>query len=177
MPFTKGTLRLKNHVVMAPMTRSRALNNLPNAAMATYYKQRSGAGLIVTEGTAPSPEGLGYPRIPGIFSEAQVEGWKAVTKGVHESGAKMFVQLMHTGRIAHSANLPEGYEPVGLSTIKAAGKIYTDTAGMQEYSVPVALDVAGITGVISDFVKAAQNAIRAGFDGVELHSANGWNNP
>lgn len=174
MPFTEGALRLKNHVVMAPMTRSRALNNLPNALMATYYKQRSGAGLIVTEGTSPSPEGLGYPRIPGIFSEAQVEGWKAVTKGVHEGGAKIFVQLMHTGRIAHVANLPEGYQPVGLTTIKAAGEIFTDSAGMQEYSEPVALDAQGIANVINDFVKAAQNAVRAGFDGIELHGANGY---
>jgi len=174
MPFTKGALRLKNHVVMAPMTRSRALNNLPNELMATYYKQRSGAGLIITEGTSPSPEGLGYSRIPGIFSEAQVEGWKAVTRGVHEGGSKIFVQLMHTGRIAHIANLPEGYQPVGLSTRKAAGEIFTDKEGMQAYSVPVALDAAGITNVINDFVKAARNAVRAGFDGVELHGANGY---
>ena len=174
MPFTKGALQLKNHVVMAPMTRSRALNNVPNDLMATYYKQRSGAGLIVTEGTSPSPEGLGYPRIPGIFSEAQVEGWKAVTKGVHEGGAKIFVQLMHTGRIAHIANLPEGYQPVGLSTSRAAGEIYTDSAGLQEHSAPVALDAQGLANVIDDYVKAAQNAVRAGFDGVELHGANGY---
>ncbi|WP_310587552.1 alkene reductase [Larkinella knui] len=174
MPYVKGSLRLKNHVVMAPMTRSRALNNLPNEWMATYYKQRSGAGLIVTEGTSPSPEGLGYPRIPGIFSEAQVEGWKAVTKGVHEGGSRIFLQLMHTGRIAHVANLPEGYQPVGLSSSKAVGEIFTDSAGMQDYSTPVALDEQGLTRVISDFVQAAQNAIRAGFDGVELHGANGY---
>ncbi|MBC3791655.1 N-ethylmaleimide reductase [Spirosoma sp. LMG 31447] len=128
----------------------------------------------MTEGTSPSPEGLGYPRIPGIFSEAQVEGWKAVTKGVHEGGSKIFVQLMHTGRIAHTANLPEGYQPVGLSGSKAAGEIFTDTAGMQEYSRPVALDAQGIATVVNYFVKAAQNAIRAGFDGVELHGANGY---
>ncbi|GAB3694752.1 alkene reductase [Spirosoma flavus] len=174
MPYTKGGLQLKNHVVMAPMTRSRALHNLPNELMATYYQQRSGAGLIVTEGTSPSPEGLGYPRIPGIFSEAQIEGWKEVTKGVHENGSKIFVQLMHTGRIAHVANLPVGYQPVGLSDRKATGEIYTDKEGLQEYSKPVALDEQGITYVINDFVKAAQNAIRAGFDGVELHGANGY---
>ncbi|WP_461115407.1 alkene reductase [Spirosoma jeollabukense] len=174
LPFTKGALQLKNHVVMAPMTRSRAQNNLPNALMATYYKQRSGAGLIVTEGTSPSPEGLGYPRIPGIFSEAQVDGWQAVTRGVHESGARIFVQLMHTGRIAHVANLPEGYQPVGLSDRRAAGEIYTDTAGLQAYSAPVPLDDQGITNVINNFVKAAKNAVRAGFDGVELHGANGY---
>ncbi|SFC73194.1 N-ethylmaleimide reductase [Spirosoma endophyticum] len=159
---------------MAPMTRSRALNNLPNELMATYYRQRSGAGLIVTEGTSPSPEGLGYPRIPGIFSEAQVDGWKAVTKGVHEAGSRIFLQLMHTGRIAHIANLPEGYQPVGLSDRKAAGEIFTDTAGLQEHSVPVALDAEGIVNVINNFVKAAINAVRTGFDGVELHGANGY---
>jgi N-ethylmaleimide reductase len=174
LPFTKGALQLKNHVVMAPMTRSRAISNVPNALMATYYKQRSGAGLIITEGTSPSPEGLGYPRIPDIFSEAQVDGWQAVTRGVHESGAKIFIQLMHTGRIAHIANLPEGYQPIGLSDIKAAGKIFTDASGLQEYSMPVALDAQGILTVIKDFVKAAQNAVRAGFDGVELHGANGY---
>ncbi|ACU61795.1 alkene reductase [Chitinophaga pinensis] len=172
--YTKGSLQLKNHVVMAPMTRSRALGNVPNDLMATYYKQRSGAGLIITEGTSPSPEGLGYPRIPGIFSEAQVEAWKAVTKAVHERGSKIFLQLMHTGRIAHIANLPEGYHPVGLSDIKAAGEIFTDKEGMQEHSVPLALDAQGIELLINDFVKAAENAIKAGFDGVELHGANGY---
>ncbi|MES2277216.1 MAG: alkene reductase [Bacteroidota bacterium] len=174
LPFANGTLQLKNHVVMAPMTRSRATNNLPNGLMATYYEQRSGAGLIITEGTSPSPEGLGYPRIPGIFSDAQVEGWKAVTKRVHQAGSKIFVQLMHTGRIGHTANLPEGYQVVGLSTIKAAGEIFTDKGGLQQHSVPVALDALGISNLISDFVKAAENAISAGFDGVELHGANGY---
>ena len=173
-PFTKGALQLKNHVVMAPMTRSRALNNLPNELMAAYYKQRTGAGLIITEGTSPSPEGLGYPRIPGIFSEAQVKGWAAVTKAVHSGGAKIFLQMMHTGRIAHIANLPEGYQPVGLSDIAAAGELFTDKEGMQEHSVPVALDAAGIANLVNDFVKAAENAMAAGFDGVELHGANGY---
>ncbi|SEN43810.1 N-ethylmaleimide reductase [Chitinophaga rupis] len=173
LPFHNGALQLKNHIVMAPMTRSRALNNIPNALMATYYKQRSGAGLIVTEGTSPSPEGLGYPRIPGIFSEAQVEGWKAVTRTVHENGSRIFLQLMHTGRIAHASNLPEGYQPVGMSDIKAAGEIYTDT-GLKEYSVPAALDARGIDRVIHDHVKAAENAIAAGFDGIELHGAHGY---
>lgn len=172
-PYNNGTLQLKNHVVMAPMTRSRAINNVPNALMAAYYKQRSGAGLIVTEGTSPSPEGLGYPRIPGIFSDAQLQGWKLVTNAVHESGSKIFLQLMHTGRIAHSSNLPDGYRVVGLSDIKAAGEIYTET-GMHEYSAPVALDEQGIANIIADHVKAAQNAIAAGFDGVELHGAHGY---
>ncbi|HEX8608509.1 MAG TPA: alkene reductase, partial [Pedobacter sp.] len=173
-PFTLGALQLKNHVVMAPMTRSRALNNLPNDLMATYYKQRAGAGLIITEGTSPSPEGLGYPRIPGAFSDEQVEGWKLVTSAVHQAGSKIFLQLMHTGRVGHVANLPEGYQVVGLSDLKAEGEIFTDKEGMQEHSIPVALDAAGIENLIIDFTKAAENAIEAGFDGVELHGANGY---
>lgn len=171
--YKKGAFQLKNRVVLAPMTRSRAINNVPNDLMATYYKQRSGAGLIVTEGTSPSPDGLGYPRIPGIFSDAQVEGWKLVTNAVHQGGSKIFLQLMHTGRIAHSCNLPDGYQVVGLSDVKAAGEIYTDT-GMYEYSAPAALDADGIARIIRDHVKAAENAIAAGFDGVELHGAHGY---
>jgi len=174
MPFEKGSLKFKNHLVMAPMTRSRAIDNLPNELMATYYSQRSGAGLIITEGTSPSPEGLGYPRIPGIYSEAQVAGWKKVTDAVHRNGAKIFVQLMHTGRIAHVENIPNGQLPVGPSNIRATGEIFTDSAGMQEHSVPAALTLEGIENVISNFVNAAKNAIRAGFDGVELHGANGY---
>ena len=173
-PFEKGSIKLKNHLVMAPMTRSRAINNLPNELMANYYAQRSGAGLIITEGTSPSPEGLGYPRIPGIYSEAQVAGWKKVTDAVHQNGSKIFLQLMHTGRIAHVANLPNGIQPVGPSNIKAAGEIFTDSLGMQEHSVPVALSLDGIMRVIEDFVNASKNAILAGFDGVELHGANGY---
>lgn len=173
-PFEKGSLKLKNHLVMAPMTRSRAIGNLPNELMSSYYAQRSGAGLIVTEGTSPSPEGLGYPRIPGIYSEAQVAGWKNVTDAVHRNGSKIFLQLMHTGRIAHVANLPDGIQPVGPSGIKAAGEIFTDSFGMQEHTVPVALSQEGISRVIADFVHASKNAMLAGFDGVELHGANGY---
>jgi N-ethylmaleimide reductase len=99
LPYKNGALKLKNRIVMAPMTRSRAIGNLPNELMATYYKQRSGAGLIITEGTSPSPEGLGYPRIPGIFSIEQLEGWKAVTNEVHKAGSTIFLQIMHTGRL------------------------------------------------------------------------------
>lgn len=159
---------------MAPITRSRAIGNIPTEVMATYYAQRSGAGLIVTEGTSPSPEGLGYPRVPGIYSEAQVAGWKKVTDAVHQNGSKIFLQLMHTGRIANVANLPDGIQPVGPSDIKAAGEIFTDSFGMQEHSIPVALTLEGISRVIADFIKASENAILAGFDGVELHAANGY---
>src|SRR5476649_524291 len=117
MPYISESLNLKNHLVMAPMTRSRAIGNIPNALMAEYYSQRKGAGLIITEGTAPAPEGLGYPRIPGIFSNQQIEGWKSVTAAVHQNGIKIFSQLMHTGRIGHVANLPENVRLVGPSAI------------------------------------------------------------
>ncbi|WP_420149313.1 alkene reductase [Spirosoma sp.] len=173
-PFTKGGLSLKNHLVMAPMTRSRAIDNLPNALMAQYYGQRTGAGLLITEGTAPTPEALGYPRIPGIFSSDQIDGWKTVTSAVHADGSKIFVQLMHTGRIGHQDNLPHGAVLVGASDLKAAGQIFTDTAGLQDYSQPQALTTTGVAEVIRGYVAAAQNALKAGFDGVELHGANGY---
>lgn len=173
-PFIKGNLELKNHLVMAPMTRSRAIDNLPNELMATYYAQRTGAGLIVTEGTAPAPEALGYPRIPGVFSQQQTEAWKPVTKKVHQTGSKIFLQLMHTGRIGHNDNLPKGITLVGVSDIKATGQIFTDTKGLQDFSAPVALSKEGIKNVINGFVLASQNAIEAGFDGVEIHGANGY---
>jgi N-ethylmaleimide reductase len=173
-PFIKGTFKLKNHLVMAPMTRSRAIDNLPNELMVTYYGQRSGAGLIITEGTAPAPEALGYPRIPGIFSAAQTTAWKPVTAKVHENRSKIFLQLMHTGRIGHTDNLPERVSLVGASGIKAAGQIFTDTKGLQDYSSPVSLTNEGIKKVVNGFVSAAQNAMEAGFDGVEIHGANGY---
>ncbi|HEX7014559.1 MAG TPA: alkene reductase [Cyclobacteriaceae bacterium] len=173
-PYEKGGLKLKNHLVMAPMTRSRATDNVPNELMATYYGQRSGAGLIITEGTAPSPEGLGYPRIPGIYSEKQIKEWKKITDTVHQHGSTIFVQLMHTGRIGHSANLPDGFQIVGPSNIKAAGEIHTDALGKQDHSEPIALSEEGIERVIESFVTAAENAVMAGFDGIELHAANGY---
>lgn len=174
MPFIKGELTLKNHIVMAPMTRSRAIDNLPNQLMAEYYGQRTGAGLIITEGTAPSPEALGYPRIPGIFSQQQVEAWKTVTDKVHRGGSKIFLQLMHTGRIGHLDNLPKGTVLVGTSDKKAVGQIFTDTKGLQDYSEPAILSIEGIQKVISDFASASKNAVAAGFDGVEIHGANGY---
>jgi len=172
--YKKNGFSLKNHIVMAPMTRSRAIDNLPNDLMAAYYGQRTGAGLIITEGTAPTPEGLGYARIPGIFNDAQIAGWKKTTTKVHQGGSKIFVQLMHTGRIGHTDNLPEGARLVGASTIRAAGQIYTDAAGLQDHSEPVALTTTEVKGVVDGFVSAAKNAIQAGFDGVELHAANGY---
>ncbi len=173
-PFQKNGLYLKNHLVMAPMTRCRAIHNIPNELMAEYYGQRSSTGLIITEGTSPTPDGLGYARIPGIFSQAQIDGWKKTTKAVHAGGSKIFIQLMHTGRIGHSDNLPDGAELVGASSIKAAGQIYTDNKGMQDHDVPKELTTPKVKEVVEGFVKAGQNAVEAGFDGVELHAANGY---
>lgn len=173
-PYHKGPLQLKNHLVMAPMTRSRAIDNMPNELMVDYYAQRSGAGLIVTEGTAPSPDALGYSRIPGIFSKEQTKAWKAITAAVHAAGSKIFLQLMHTGRIGHPANLPAGARLVGASAIKAAGEIWTDALGKQAYPEPEALTDEEVKTVIAEHVNAARNAIDAGFDGVELHGANGY---
>ncbi len=169
-----GPLALQNHLVMAPMTRSRATGNIPNSLMKEYYAQRGEAGLIVTEGTSPSPDGLGYPRIPGIFSPDQVEGWRAVTDAVHARGAKIFVQLMHCGRIAHPLNLPEGARVLAPSAVAAAGEMYTDAEGLQPHPVPEEMSARDIANAVTEFAAAAENAVQAGFDGVELHGANGY---
>jgi len=171
---TLGTLTLQNHLVMAPMTRNRAIGNVPNELMAEYYAQRGSAGLIITEGTSTSPNGLGYPRIPGIFSAAQVAGWKRVTDAVHAKGAKMFIQFMHCGRIGHPLNLPAGARVLGPSAIAAAGDMYTDAEGMKANAMPQAMTEADIRTAIEEFAKGAKNALAAGFDGVELHGANGY---
>jgi N-ethylmaleimide reductase len=173
-PYDLGSLNLSNRIAMAPMTRSRAINNLPNDIMATYYAQRASAGLIITEGVSPSPNGLGYARIPGIFSEEQVKAWKKITDAVHDKGGRIFVQLMHTGRIAHSDNLPAGAQVVAPSAIAAKGKMWTDQNGLQDHPVPIALSPEALQKTKAEFVNAAKNAIKAGFDGVELHAANGY---
>ena len=173
-PYSLGTLRLQNRIVMAPMTRSRAPGNVPNDLMAEYYGQRSSAGLIVTEGTAPSPNGLGYARIPGNFSAAQAEGWRKVAAAAHRGGAKIFMQLMHTGRITHALNLPSGAEIVAPSAVAAAGEMWTDASGMQKLPVPRAFETHEIERVIEEYVAASRNAVAAGFDGIELHGANGY---
>lgn len=135
--FTARSLALKNRAVMAPMTRSRAVDaNTPNALMAQYYGQRAAAGLIITEGTSPSPNGLGYPRIPVLYSHVHVEGWKLVTAAVHARGGKIFVQLMHTGRVGHIANLPAGGTLLGPAAESCPGEMYTDSQGLQPHSVP-----------------------------------------
>ncbi len=175
--FTKatlGSLTLQNHLVMSPLTRSRAIDNVPNDLMVEYYAQRATAGLIITEGTSPSPNGLGYPRIPGIFSAAQVAGWKRITDAVHAKGAKIFMQLMHCGRIAHPLNLPAGARVLGPSAIAAKGDMYTDAEGMKPNATPQAMTAADIKTVIEEFTQAAKNAVVAGFDGIELHGANGY---
>ena len=173
-PAKLGPLTLQNHLVMAPMTRNRATGNVPNDLMVEYYRQRATAGLIVTEGTSPSPNGLGYPRIPGIFSAEQVEGWRKIATAVHAEGAKIFVQLMHTGRIGHALNLPAGARVLGPSAIAAAGEIYTDAEGMKPHPTPEAMSEADIKTAIAEFATAARNAVAAGCDGVELHAANGY---
>ena len=169
-----GDVELSNRIVMAPMTRCRAIDNIPNDLMANYYQQRAGAGLIITEGTSPSPNGLGYARIPGIFNEEQIEGWKKVTSAVHNRGGKIIIQLMHTGRISHILNMPNDTEIVAPSAIKAAGQMWTDSKGMQDYLTPKAMSKEDIISTIAEYVTASINAITAGFDGVELHGANGY---
>ena len=172
--YNLGTIELKNRIIMAPMTRSRAIGNIANDLMATYYGQRAGAGLIVTEGTSPSPNGLGYSRIPGLFNEDHVKGWTKVTKAVHANGGRIFVQLMHTGRIGHALNLPTGAIMLAPSAVKAAGQMWTDQQGMQDFSEPKAMSSEELKATVKEFEVSAQLAIKAGFDGVELHSANGY---
>ena len=174
-PLTAASIQLANRAVMAPMTRSRAVDaNTPNVLMAEYYGQRASAGLIVSEGTSPSPNGLGYPRIPGLFNGAQVRGWKAITDAVHAKGGKIFAQLMHTGRVAHVANLPAGAEVLGPMAMACPGEMYTDSQGMQPHSTPRAMTATDIAHAVDEYAKSAQLAIEAGFDGVELHAANGY---
>ena len=169
------SIQLANRAVMAPMTRSRADDaNTPSALMAEYYGQRATAGLIITEGTSPSPNGLGYARIPGLFNDAQVRGWKVVTDAVHAKGGKIFVQLMHTGRVAHVANLPAGAQVIGPTSTACPGDMYTDSLGMQPHSIPRAMTAPDIAHAVQEYAHSAQLAIEAGFDGVELHAANGY---
>jgi N-ethylmaleimide reductase len=173
-PLTLGRVLLENRIVMAPMTRCRAVGNVPNELMATYYRQRAGAGLIITEGTSPSPNGLGYARMPGVFTDAQVQGWRRVTTGVHEAGGKIFVQLMHTGRVAHPENMSAGTRILAPSAIAAPGQMWTDRDGQQPHPIPTAMADDDIAHVIVEFATAATRAIEAGFDGIELHAANGY---
>ena len=173
--FVARKMTLSNRIVMAPMTRSRAnVGNVPNTLMAEYYGQRSSAGLIVTEGTSPSPNGLGYSRIPGLFNDDQVRGWKLVTDAVHAKGGKIVVQLMHTGRVTHIANLPQGARVVGSSAAVCPGEMFTDSMGLQPYSMPTPMSEQEILMTIKEYATSAALAIQAGFDGIELHAANGY---
>lgn len=173
-PTTLGGLLLKNRIVMAPMTRSRAVEgSTANQLMAEYYGQRAGAGLIITEGTSPSPNGTGYPRIPGLWSSQQVLGWKKTTETVHAKGGRIFVQLMHTGRVGHASNLPVGAQVLAPSALAAEGTMATDAQGPLPYPVPHAMSEAEVWAAVDEYTKAARNAMAAGFDGVELDGADG----
>jgi N-ethylmaleimide reductase len=173
-PAPFGRIALRNRIVMAPMTRNRAPGNIPNALMARYYRQRASAGLIITEGTSPSPNGLGYVRIPGAFSPAQVDGWKLTTNAVHEEGGAIFLQLMHTGRMTHPNNIPPGARVLAPSAVQTAGTIVAANEGRVPLPVPEAMTEDDIRTAIAEYAAAARNAIAAGFDGVELHAANGY---
>ncbi len=173
-PIALGTLQLKNRIVMAPLTRCRATGNVPNALMKEYYSLRAGAGLIIAEGTSPSANGLGYARQPGIFSEEQVQGWRMVTDGVHQAGGRIFVQLMHTGRVSHPANMQPGARVLAPSALAAPGEMWTDSQGMQPYPVPGEMTESDIEAAIAEYAAGAKHAMEAGFDGIELHAANGY---
>jgi len=173
-PARLGGLELSNRIVMAPLTRSRAGDDgVPTELHATYYAQRASAGLIIAEATNISQQGRGYALTPGIWTDEQVAGWKKVTDAVHAAGGKIVSQLWHVGRFSHADLQPNGQAPVAPSAIKAEGQTYTND-GMVEVSMPRALETAEIPGLIADYVKAAENAKRAGFDGVEVHSANSY---
>ena len=171
--YRLGELSLPNRFVMSPMTRSRALaGNVPNPLAAIYYAQRATAGLLITEGTQVSPQGVGYIRTPGMHSAEQVAGWKVVTDAVHKAGGRIFAQLWHVGRVSHP-DFHGGALPVGPSAIAAEGEAYT-VNGRQTLEAPRALTLAELPDVIEQFRSAAVNAKEAGFDGVELHGANGY---
>jgi len=171
-PTTLGSIALANRVVMAPMTRNRSPGNVPNALNAEYYAQRASAGLIITEGTAPEVMGRGYIDIPGLYNDAQVEGWRGVAAAVHVKGGKIAAQLMHVGRISHP-DLLEGQTPIAPSAIAAKGEMFTH-AGMKPLPVPREMTEAEIARAIASYGSAAQNAVAAGLDGIEVHAANGY---
>jgi len=174
-PVKLGAIELANRVVMAPMTRSRAgEGDVPTALMVEYYRQRASAGLIITEGAQPSADGKGYCRTPGIYSEEQVAGWRAVTDAVHAEGGRIVVQIMHCGRISSHLNKEPGCETVAPSAIRARGQIFTDAAGMVDLDEPRALRIEEIPGIVAEYAHATEAALRAGFDGVELHCTSGY---
>lgn len=173
-PYRLGDITLANRIVMAPLTRNRAVEGLvPSPLAPTYYGQRATAGLIITEATQVSATAQGYQDTPGLFTEAQVDGWKKVTEAVHAKGGRIFVQLWHVGRVSHRSLQPGGAAPLAPSAIRAATKTYVNNA-FAEVDEPRALETDEIPGIVDDFRRAAANAIRAGFDGVEIHAANGY---
>lgn len=173
-PFALGRCALPNRMVMAPMTRNRAgEGNVPSALALEYYRQRTRAGLIITEATQVTQEGQGYPFTPGIHSAEQVAGWRRITDAVHAGGGRIFLQLWHVGRISHPSYQPGGAAPVAPSAIKPEGQVYT-LQGPRDFVMPRALEAAEIAGVVEQFRHGARNALEAGFDGVEIHAANGY---
>ncbi|WP_417667207.1 alkene reductase [Roseibium sp.] len=174
-PLKVGAIEVKNRAVMAPLTRNRARaeDDAPTQLQADYYAQRASAGLLITEASQISPQGKGYAWTPGIYSDAQIEGWQKVTDAVHAKGGKIVIQLWHVGRISHPVLQPGGADPVAPSAIAAKSKTFDGTAFV-DTPTPRALDAAEIPGIVEDYRKAAANAIKAGFDGVEVHAANGY---
>ena len=171
-----GDLTIANRIIMAPLTRMRSKQpgNVPYELNAEYYAQRASSGLIISEATQISQQGQGYPATPGIYSPEQIEGWKKVTRAVHEKGGKIFLQLWHVGRISHSSHQPNGLAPVAPSAIKPTGNVFTASWQQVPYEMPRALETSELSGIVGDFKKAAENAKESGFDGVEVHSANGY---
>ncbi len=173
-PVKLGSMQLNNRIVMAPLTRNRAgEHGVPQPLNVTYYEQRASAGLIITEATPISVMAHGYPALPGIYTDAQVAGWKKITDAVHAKGGKIVIQLWHVGRISHPSLLPEGALPVAPSAIKPAGKAFT-YQGLVDYVTPRALETSELPGIVADYVHATKCALAAGFDGVEVHAANGY---
>lgn len=169
-----GSFSASNRIAMAPMTRCRAIGNTPNQLIATFYEQRAEAGLLITEGVSPSPNGLGYARIPGIFNEEQTNAWRMVTDAVHKQGGKIFIQLMHSGRVGSVLNLPKGAKLVAPSAVKCSGQLWSDSNGMVDMDEPNPLTYSELLEAKNEYVQASMLAIQAGFDGVELHAANGY---
>ena len=174
-PFNLGSLHLPNRVVMPPLTRHRATADfVPTPRMALYYQQRASAGLLISEGIAISPAGVGYPRVPGIWNQVQVDAWRAVTTAVHDAGGRIFAQLWHVGRVSHSRTQPSRQTPVAPSAIKIDQELVVTPDGEFEFEVPRAMSSADIRQTVQDYERAAQRCVEAGFDGIEIHGANGY---
>jgi N-ethylmaleimide reductase len=174
-PAKVGRYELRNRIVLPPLTRNRATEDfVPTPRMTAYYAQRASAGLIIAEGTAISPQAVGYPRVPGIWNDEQVCAWRAVTDAVHAEGGCIFVQLWHVGRVSHSLTQPGGQRPVAPSPVAVPDDTIVTPEGLREFEVPRALTTEEVCSVVDDYAQAATNAVRAGFDGVEIHAANGY---